>query len=295
MIKKDMKFKNLLGNIKKFEIIKGLNVAYNNVPIKLRIDPYHQIHSIGWIKAIFYFLTISFTLNSVFAVLYWLGPVPLQNSKGSWWECFLYGIQKFSDIGYGNLIPVDLYTQVIAVVHSFCGLACFAIITGYFFSKFSLIRSRILFTEKATITSFQDQPALVFRIVNMRKSNVGELEVTLSLFLNINGPGGRPLKEGFDLKVVRSEFPILALCVNIIHPIDEQSPLLKYLGDNSFNGPVEILATVNGIDSTFGQFVQNAKIYRQNDIVFGKNFDNVLQKLDDESYVIDFDKFNQLM
>jgi inward rectifier potassium channel len=277
-----------------FSPVKGLKTIYQNVPKNLERDFYHSILLMKWPYALASFAIFSLIMNSLFATMYWLGPNKLENSNGTWRESFLFSVQKFADIGYGHIVPNDLYSQSVSILQIFIGVTTFAIVTGYFFSKFSMTKSRLEFSDKMIISSYNGKRMLTVRMMNIRHNHVVNADVHVVFLKDQVTQSGEPIKVLIDMPINRSMFPVFGMCANIVHEIDEQSPFWNLNENNISDSSAEVLVTVTGVDGTFGQYIQSSKIYRGKDFVWNKQFANVLSQLGSDRIAVDYSKFNEL-
>jgi hypothetical protein len=79
-----------------------------------------------------------------------------------------------------------------------------------------------------------------------------------------------------------------------VHPVDAGS-LAETLIEQVRRGEnVEFLASVRGLDDTFGQTIHSNKVYAASDVVFGGQFEDILDLRPDGLRVIDFAKFQMI-
>lgn len=69
---------------------------------------------------------------AIFACLYMLGEVKTSSGKviDGTWEHFYFSVVTLTTLGYGNLVPSDRWTEIVAVVESLIGFMVFAIYAG---------------------------------------------------------------------------------------------------------------------------------------------------------------------
>ena len=268
-------------------------------------DLYHQLLTASWAR----FLTLSaityLAINGIFALLFWADRTgvaggalksPAGPSDGLWAlaDAFFFSVQTFGTIGYGGMAPADLYTNLLVTVESFVGLGAVAVLTGIIFARVSRPTARVLFSERATISSFEGQPTLIFRCANERANQILDAEVTVSLARQVVTQEGLRVRRMLDLKVVRSRSPLFALTWMILHVIDETSPLFGATPESLVEEKAEILVIVAGVDETFAQRIHARHSYMPEDIAWNRRLADILTVGADGHRVVDYTRFHTL-
>src|SRR5262249_9746259 len=138
-------------------------------------------------------------------------------------RAFFFSIHTLATIGYGTITPVGVPANVIVSIESFIGLFGLALCTSLLFARFSRPTAKILFSRQAIIAPYQGIKAFEFRIANMRRSQIIELEAKV-LFARFEDVGGRQLRRFYPMKLERERVVFFPLSWTIVHPIDEESP-----------------------------------------------------------------------
>jgi inward rectifier potassium channel len=89
------------------------------------------------------------------------------------------------------------------------------------------------------------------------------------------------------MSLVRSTNPIFAMTWNVMHPIDDKSPLHGMTVDDIRAGNVEILAILTGLDGTFSQTIHARFAYAAEDIVENARFQDMIRELPDGRRAVD--------
>lgn len=88
------------------------------------------------------------------------------------------------------------------------------------------------------------------------------------------------MRRVLDLPLVRGNSPIFSLSWQVMHVIDENSPLyglsLRHLSEDR----VIVIVTLTGIDNTFSESVHARQIYSDLDIELGARFVDVIDSTD---------------
>jgi inward rectifier potassium channel len=164
--------------------------------------------------------------------------------------------------------------------------------TGLCFAKFSLPGPRIRFSDRALITTYDGQPALVLRVANER--NVPLVEVKAELMAIIDAPTaeGVPMKRMTPLSLVRDHAPLFILSWTLIHRIDSDSPLAGLLEEPTAERDFMIYASVGGLDRNIGQSAHAFKGYEPADLHRGGQFADAVEDLPDGTKRLRLDRLD---
>jgi inward rectifier potassium channel len=106
-------------------------------------DLYHYLLTASWPMLIFLITGFFVLANLLFAVgYYWDGGVEGTRS-GSFADMFFFSVQTMATIGYGQLHPVTLFSNILVSIEALFGLLGLAMMTGLTFSKFSRPTARV--------------------------------------------------------------------------------------------------------------------------------------------------------
>lgn len=271
----------------------GVVVVRKNIPRSIRRDYYHTLLTLSWAKTIAVFFAVFILLNAFFGTLFWLDPASLPESDSTWLTCFFFSVETFATIGYGHWSPGSLFSHIIVTIEAAIGVVTTAIMAGFFFAKFARPHSKIEFTEKLILHDFEGVPTLSFRIINIRENQLIDSKVHVNLLLDTLTKEGQVMRRFLDLKLIRSRVPIFSMSMSLMHPVDEESPLYPMLQGESLKG--EIIVTVVGTDSTFGQTVHATQMYQLNDIVTGKRWADMVEVQPDGVRHIDYAEFDRMI
>jgi inward rectifier potassium channel len=138
-------------------------------------------------------------------------------------------------MGYGNMYPIDLFTNVIAVIEITSGLLFFSLGSGLTFARYSRPTARVLFSNVAVVTTFQNVPTLMLRAANQRHNFIFEANVRCSL-LRRETIDGKDIRRFYGLKLVRASTPVFALTWLIMQltELDDRLASLPSAGPEAF-------------------------------------------------------------
>jgi inward rectifier potassium channel len=243
-------------------------------------DIYHQLLRATWPRLTFYFLVVFFLFNCLFAELFMLDPAGFTKPDPAiaaprFWELFFFSIETVATVGYGNMVPVSLYANVLVAIEISLGILFFALVTGIMFARFSRPTARILFSKVAVIGPVEGVPTLMFRAANQRHNLIFEVAANVSLLGDEIVEGSR-MRRFRDLKLARNANPIFMLTWTIMHPIDEDSPLHQWLDSRTPPEGFEIIVVLSGVDERTGQIIHGRWAYTPKDLRWNARFVDIL-------------------
>jgi inward rectifier potassium channel len=241
------------------------------------IHPYLHLISLPWPKFLVLVFATYLAVNTLFATLYFaLGPGQLQGGVASspgarFLQAFFFSAHTLTTVGYGNIAPLGLGANVLAMIEALLGLLGFAIATGILFGRFSRPSARIGFSENMLVAPYEGGTSLQFRIVNRRPNILIELEATLILIM-VEGEPGKQKRTFRSLTLERDAIDFLALTWTIVHPIDEASPLYNQTPEDFARQQAEFIILIKAFDETFAQVVHARYSYRFDELMWNAKF-----------------------
>lgn len=223
--------------------------------------PYQDLVEISWNR--FFLLVLAFFIgvNMVFAlILSFAGPACLAGMKhGHWLENFgqawFFSVQTFTTVGYGAISPACISTNFLASLIALVGLLSAALATGLLFARFAKPKAQIVFSKNAIITPFRDAMSFQFRIANGRKNRLINLETKVTMSWVDTNPDGSKVRKFARLKLEREKVVMLPLNWNIVHPIDEESPLFGKAPADLLEMNLEVIVLIEAFDESFSQTI----------------------------------------
>lgn len=259
----------------------SFNVRRTGLPFYLSQNFYHHLLTMSWVR----FFLIIFTgyggVNILFAFAYTMcGPDALRGSEAvssteRFLEAFFFSVQTSSTIGYGHIVPHGLPANIIVSLEAIVGLLGFALATGLLFARFSRPSARIVYSTHAVVAPYRGGTGLMFRIANVRNSELVELNATVTLARNEKDAAGKTIRKFYPLSLERDKVTFFPLHWVIVHPIDESSPLRRVTAEQLAASKTEILILLAGTDETFSQTVHSRISYTYEEILFGEKFSDM--------------------
>ena len=274
------------------------NVIHKNRAFKL--DDFYAIFiNLRWWK-FFLFILLGYTfLNVMFAGIYVLiGIEQITPTKGNVIDDFLNGFffsaQTLTTVGYGGIAPKGLAANLIAAFEAMIGLLSFSFITGLLYGRFSKAKAALRFSDSLIVREFKGERALMFRVMNSRKSVMIEPEITVTLSINERIAEGHYIRNFYELTLERDKIIYLPTIWTIVHEINEESPFYKYSNEEMKALDAELYALVQYHEQSYDQKVYQISSYDftnvQLDVRFIPSF-----SFDKDGYtVLDHDKLNDV-
>jgi inward rectifier potassium channel len=268
-------------------ITEGLNLSF-------WADVSHRCMTASWPAFIGGAAFVFVAFNAFFALFYWLGDQPIANVRGGEYIDYLYfSIETLSTAGYGDMHPQTHYGHLIATIELFTGIFSMSLMTGLIFARFSRPSARLLFADNPVISNHEGQPTLMIRFANERHNIISNANARLWLFKNAVSKEGQSYRRFYELPLLRSESPALALSWTLFHVIDQSSPLdgLDAAGLEAI--AATLIVVVSGYDVVAAQTVHARKTYDHPDILLGRRYAEILDTADDGRLRIDYSRFHE--
>jgi inward rectifier potassium channel len=262
------------------------------------INAFHYLINISWTK----FLLIVFAgfvcVNLFFAILYQLAGIQnLSNAAAgdglqSFLNTFFFSVQTFATVGYGGIHPTGIFSNIIASLESMTGILSFALATGLLYGRFSKPSAKIIFSDKAIITSFKEGKALMFRVANSRDNILMEMEAN-AMMTFLDKSDSRYTRRYYPLKLEIKFIYFFPLPWTIVHPIDEDSPLYSKTAKDLEELEAELLIMVKGFDDSFSQHVISRSSYKHNEIDWNVKFARAYSTDETGETIVDLEKVSE--
>jgi inward rectifier potassium channel len=258
-------------------------------------DGYHALIATTWPRFVAVLVLSYATINVVFALAYSVVPDAVANNHaGSIADDFFFSVQTLATIGYGVMYPQTLYGNVLVAIESTVGILMLPVVTGLVFAKFARPTARVVFSERALITTRDGVPSFVFRMANLRRNQIVDARARVVLARAETTPEGERIRRIHDLPLVRSESPLFALTWAAVHRITDASPLAGATPATLAETNAEIVVSLVGIDETLSQTIHARWSYLPDEIVWGGQYADVLFDLPDGRRRVDYSRFHDI-
>jgi inward rectifier potassium channel len=257
-------------------------------------DAYHLIMSLTWPQFFAGAVGVYLVANLVFATFYTVGDHAINNSTG-FRDNFFFSVETLATVGYGNMNPATVYGHLVATMEIISGMLSMAVITSLVFARFSKPTARLMFSRVAVIAPYDGVPTLMLRVANQRNSYILEARATVALVRDEQTSDGHRLTRFYDLKLERARSPVFALSWQIMHRIDEHSPLYGLSLEDMRTGDMRLAVTLSGMDEIFAAVVNARHNYAHEDIVFGHRFVDIFDEGEHERHsYMDLRRFHEV-
>ncbi|GLQ52613.1 ion channel [Dyella flava] len=259
-------------------------------------DFYHRALTVTW--PVFFGLATSVFLmfNALFAMIYQVDPTGIANQypKGLA-GAFFFSVETLATVGYGDMHPQSIYTHVVATAEIILGMGNIAVVTGLIFARFSRPRAKILFGSHPVVRLIDGKQTLMMRAANMRLNLIAQASAQLHLLRQHATPEGFHLRRIEDMKLVRNEHPIFMLTWNIMHVIDEDSPLYGISPESLEASEAALLLTIEGIDETTSQSMLARHQWSIKEVRWNHRYRDLVRRDENGIYVIDYSIFDDVL
>ncbi|MCF2873592.1 MULTISPECIES: ion channel [unclassified Tenacibaculum] len=274
------------------------NVIHINKKFNLD-DMYTFFIELSWWK-FFLLIIVGYTfLNIVFGFVYMaIGIEEITPSRGNFIDDFLNGFffsaQTLTTVGYGGIAPQGVTANLIAAFEAMIGLLSFSFITGLLYGRFSRAKAAIHFSENLILRDFKGHRAIMFRLMNSRKTVMIEPEITVTLSINEKNLEGEYKREFYRLKLERDKIMYLPTVWTIVHEIDEKSPLFKYSDEEILNLEAKLYALIQYHEESFGQKVYQITSYDFQQLKSAVKYKRSFHFNEEGYTVLDHEKINEV-
>jgi len=270
-----------------------LKIIKKNSPEGSHKDLYHYFLRTSWPKLFLIYIFLYLSINLLFAGLYLMDAGSITASAHNIKNAFFFSVQTFSTVGYGSIAPQNVYGNVVVVLEIMTGVMFLALTTGLVFAKFSKPSAKILYSKNMLITKFDGNNVLMFRMANARSNQIISANVELHYIYPTISPEGLNIVRFAPLKLQKSYSPLFSLSWSVFHSIDSDSPFFGKTEEEIKKLNYEFYVLFNGTDGTFSQTIHDMHNYKTQDILVNHRFEDILQRQDDGTRIIDYKKFDQ--
>lgn len=252
------------------------NVERTGEPRFRHYEIYHSLITMSWTKFILLIFAAYAAVNFLFAGIYYLmGPEKLSMDAShmhegeKFMEVFFFSSQTLTTLGYGRIAPVGPLASTISSIEAMLGLLGFALATGLLYGRFSRPQSKLIYSENAVVAPYRGITGLMFRLTNMRRNQLIEVEIDVNVGYTEPETKTRTF---FNLPLERKKINLFPTSWTIVHPINEESPFYGRTQQELKEMNIEIFALLKAFDDTFSQTVYSRTSYRAEEIIYGAKF-----------------------
>jgi inward rectifier potassium channel len=258
-------------------------------------DLYHSFMTVSWPQLFAIIAAFFLSFDLLFGCLYYVVPGCIANlNPPGFAGAFFFSVETLGTVGYGEMHPQTLYGHFVAMIEIFVGLMALALITGLMFARFSRPRARFLFAANAVVRPIDGKMTLMFRAANARQNVIQEASAHLRMLRDDVTEEGFRIRRITDLSLVRAEHPVFMLGWNLMHVIDQSSPLKDKDAQALDAASTVFILSLSGTDVTTGQVLMARHEYSCAAIRWNQSFRDILEVGADGVVRFDYRKFHEI-
>ncbi len=204
-----------------------------------------------------------------------------------------FSIGLFTTAGTAPMHAVGSTANWLAALESLLGPLVLVGAGGLILARLMQPQARIRFSESAAIAPYRDGRAFMFRIINVRPSELSEVRARVSLawFEEVDGVRQRRFRQ---LALERSEVEFFTLHWTIVHPIDRSSPLRGITPEGLRDAEAEFLVLITGLDESFSTRLTARSSYYWDEVRWDVAFANMFVGSPDDTLTVDVERLDRL-
>lgn len=254
--------------------------------------------SMSWPAFIIWMLGVLLLINGIFALAYTaLGDGALVGTDqmgmtDPFLRAFTFSIGVFTTTGTGAMHAYGTTANWLVNLESFFGPITLVVAFGIMIARLTRPRMRLGFSESAIIAPYEGGRGFMFRITNMRLSEVSDVHVRVNLawYEEVNGVRERNLHE---LTLERNTVELFTLHWTIVHPITASSPLARVTPETMAAAQAEFLVFITAQEETFSTRVTTRTSYAWDEVRWDVKFASIFANGPDGVIAIDVERLSR--
>ena len=254
--------------------------------------------SVSWPVFLSWAVGLILLANGIFALGYLALPPgsiaggELLGIRDPFLRALSFSIGLFTTVGSGPVHPVGSTANWLAALESVFGALALVGTGGLILARLLQPQARVRFSESAVIAPYRDGRGFMFRIINVRPSELSEVRARVSLawFEEVDGVRQRRFRQ---LALERPEVEFFTLHWTVVHPIDRASPLRGITPERLRAAEAEFLVLITGLDETFSTRLTARSSYFWDEVRWDASFANMFVTSPDETLTVDVDRLDR--
>lgn len=259
---------------------------------------YRRALDVSWGAFVTWVTGLALLVNGIFALGYLaLGPDALAGGElmglaDPFLRALSFSVGIFTTVGTGPMHAVGSTANWLVVVESLIGPMTLVGAGGLVLTRMMRPQARVRFSESGVIAPYRDGRGFMFRIINVRPSELSEVraKVNLAWFEEVDGVRQRRFH---TLKLERQEVEFFTLHWTIVHPIDRLSPLRGITPERLREAEAEFLVLITGLDETFSTRLTARSSYFWDEVRWDAAFANMFLTSPDNTLTVDVDRLDR--
>lgn len=253
---------------------------------------------VSWPVFVSWIVGLVLLANGVFALAYLALPagslagVEALGVRDPFLSALSFSIGLFTTVGTGPVHAVGSTANWLATLESVVGPLALVGIGGLMLARLIQPQARVRFSESAVVAPYRDGRGLMFRLINVRPSEMSEVRARLSLawFEEIDGVRQRRFRQ---LPLERHEVEFFTLHWTVVHPINQASPLRGITPERLRDAEAEFLVLITGLDETFSTRLTARTSYFWDEVRWDAAFANMFVTSPDDTLTVDVDRLDR--
>ncbi len=271
--------------------ISGINFQKLHVNRREWRDAYHWLLTLSWPQFSVFVVGMYVAINLFFSLCYYFNPQSIAGMEPpSWANCFFFSVETLATVGYGHMYPQTLFGHLVATGEIMVGMFGMAVITGLIFIRFSRPIARILFSKHLVLSPFNGQPALMFRVANLRDQAMAEAEFRIMLMRDEPTREGEIFRRFYPLTLQFERLILFPAVITIRHIIDQTSPMHGLTLADLERADSSFIASIVCIDTVIPAPVQSNHSYTWKDIRSNHKFVEVYTEAGEDTLLVDYSR-----
>ena len=237
-------------------------------------------------------------INGCFAIAYRaLGPDALRGTEqmgldDPFMRAFTFSVGVFTTTGTGPMYAYGPTANWLVDLESFLGPLTLVAGFGIMIARLTRPRMKLGFSESAVVAPYEGGRGLMFRIVNLRPSDLSDVKARVNLiwYEEINGVRERNFHE---LELERDSVELFTLHWTIVHPITATSPLAGITPEKLAASQAEFLLFISALEETFATHVTTRTSYVWDEVRWDVKFASIFANGPDGVIAIDVERLSR--
>lgn len=252
----------------------------------------------GWLPFMLWMVGAILLVNGFFALAYIsLGPNALHGvdtlgMDDPFLRALSFSVAIFTTTGTGAMHAVGTTANWLAIFESVLGPLVMIAAGGLLIARLTRPRMQLRFSESAIIAPYENGRALMFRMVNVRPSELSDVRARVNLSWFELEDGIR-VRHFHQLELERKSVEMFTLHWTVVHPITGASPLAGLTPEQLIASEAEFLVFVSAHESTFSTNVMARTSYTWDEIRWDVRWASIFASSPDGVIAIDVDRLNR--
>lgn len=252
----------------------------------------------GWVPFLLWLVGTLLLLNGFFALAYVsLGPDAIHGAEAlgiddPFLRALTFSVEVFTTTGTSVMYAVGPTANWLVVFESLFGPLSLIASGGLLIARLNRPRMQLRFSESAIIAPYEGGRALMFRMVNVRPSELSDVRARINLSWYESDAGVRT-RHFHRLDLERNSVELFVLHWTVVHPITSDSPLAGLTPEQLTASEAEFMVFVSAHESTFSTNVMARTSYAAEDIRWDVKWASIFTSSPDGTIAIDVDRLDR--